>query len=100
MLQTIGKTIGMAIAGMCLVSTLAIAQVPAPVPPPPLPGMPPASGTPMVCTKVDMRGNCVEAKTPDEKMVTVQGYGIKVGEKMTCVIAGPVTTCTKVTMRE
>ena len=90
MLQTIGKTIGMTIAGMCLVSTLAIAQTP-------LPGTPPGPAVPMVCTRVDMSGNCVEAKAPDESMVIVQGEGIKVGEKMTCVTTGSTTTCTKVT---
>jgi hypothetical protein len=38
MLRTIGKTFGMAIAGMCLVSTLAMAQTSAP-------------GQTLVCTK-------------------------------------------------
>ena len=90
MLRKIGKMFGGAMAMMCLVSTLAIAQTP-------LPGTPPGPAVPMVCTRVDMSGNCVEAKAPDESMVIVQGEGIKVGEKMTCVTTGSTTTCTKVT---
>jgi len=97
MLRIIGKMFGGAMAMMCLVSTLTIAQ---PLPPgvPPPPGTPPAPSMPMVCTKMDMSGNCVEAKAPDEKMIVVQGPGIKVGEKMTCVTVGDTTTCTKGTM--
>ena len=84
MLRTIGKTFGMAIAGMCLVSTLAMAQSSAP-------------GQPLVCTKVDMSGFCIEAKAPDEKMIVVKVEGVKIGEKITCVTAGGNTTCTRVT---
>jgi len=84
MLRKINKTLGMAIAGMCLVSTLAIAQVPAP-------------SVPMVCTKIDAMGNCIEAKGMDDKMVIVRGEGVKVGEKMTCVTSGTSTTCKKET---
>lgn len=85
MLRTIGKAVGMALAGLCLVSTVAMAQIPAP-------------GVPMVCTKIDTMGNCIEAKGIDEKMVTVRVEGLKVSEKMTCVTAGISTTCTKVTV--
>ena len=84
MLRTIGKTFGMAIAGMCLVSTLAVAQSTAP-------------GKPLVCTKVDASGYCIEAKAPDDKMITVRVEGVKVSEKITCVTTGTSTTCTKVT---
>ena len=96
MRRQIGKMFGGAMAMMCLVSTLAIAQTPTPGMPP-LPGTPPGPAVPMVCTRVDMSGNFVEAKAPDESMVIVQGEGIKVGEKMTCVTTGSTTTCTKVT---
>ena len=84
MLRTIGKTVGMAIAGMCLVSTLAMAQTSAP-------------GQPLVCTKVDSSGYCIEAKAPDEKLIVVKVESVKIGEKITCVTAGGTTTCTKVT---
>jgi hypothetical protein len=96
MQRQIGKMFGSAMAMMCLVSILATAQ---PLPPgvPPPPGTPPAPSLPMVCTKVDMSGNCVEAKAQDDKMVTVLGEGVKVGEKMTCVTVGDTTKCVKVT---
>ena len=84
MLRSIGKTCGMAIAGMCLVSTLAMAQ-------------PSAPGQTMVCTKVDANGYCVEAKSQDDKMVPIRVEGVKVSEKVTCVTEGTNTTCTKVT---
>jgi hypothetical protein len=87
MLRTIGKTFGMAIAGMCLVSTLAMAQT-----------MTPAPGQTLVCTKIDASGNCIEAKGTDEKMMTVRVEGVKVSEKITCVTTGTNTTCTKVTV--
>jgi hypothetical protein len=86
MLRTIGKTFGMAIAGMCLVSTLAMAQT-----------MTPAPGQTLVCSKVDSSGNCIEAKGTDDKMVPVRVEGVKVSEKVTCVTEGTNTTCTKVT---
>jgi hypothetical protein len=82
MLRTIGKTFGIALASMCLASTLAIAQ---------------AAPQTMVCTKVDPNGFCVEAKAPDEKMIVVKAEGVKIGEKMTCITTGGSTTCTKVT---
>jgi len=85
MLRTIGKTVCMAIAGMCLASTLAMAQ-------------PAAPGQTMVCTKIDASGYCIEAKSQDDKMVTVRVEGVKVSEKITCVTAGGNTTCTKVTV--
>ena len=85
MLRTIGKTVGMAIAGMCLASTLAMAQ-------------PAAPGQTMTCTKVDTSGYCIEAKSQDDKMMPVRVEGVKVSEKMTCVTTGADTTCTKVTV--
>ena len=52
----------------------------------------------MTCTKVDASGYCVEAKSQEDKMVTIRVEGVKVSEKVTCVTAGNNTTCTKVTM--
>jgi hypothetical protein len=83
------RTIGMAIAGMCLAATVAMAQ-------PTSPGQP-MGGQPMTCTKVDSAGYCIEAKAADNKMMTVRVEGVKVDEKMTCVTSGTTTTCTKVT---
>lgn len=92
MVGTIGKTFGMALAGMCLVSTLAMAQSQSSSPS----TMPPSRE--MVCTKVDAGGYCIEAKGTDDKMMTIRAEGIKVSEKMTCVTSGTDTTCTKVTV--
>ena len=85
MRQTIGKTFGVAMASLCLFSTLAMAQ-------------PTAPGQTMTCTKVDANGYCIEAKAQDDKMVTVRVEGVKVDEKITCVTSGGTTTCTKVTV--
>jgi len=85
MLRTIGKMFGMAIAGMCLVSTLAMAQ---PMPP----------GQTMTYTKVDASGFCIEAKAKDDKMIVIKTEGVKVGEQVSCVTTGTSTTCTKVTV--
>jgi hypothetical protein len=79
-----GKTFGMALAGICLVATMALAQ-------------PTAPGQTMTCTKVDAGGYCVEAKAQDDKMITIRTEGVKVNEKLTCVTSGNTTTCTKVT---
>ena len=84
MLRNISKTFGMAMAGMCLVSTLAIAQ-------------PVAPGERMVCTKVDAEGYCVEAKSKDDTMKPIRAEGVKVSEEVECVTSGATTTCTKVT---
>jgi hypothetical protein len=86
MLRTIGKTFGMAIAGMCLVSTLAMAQT-----------VTPAPGQTLVCTKVDANGNCIEAKGTDDKMMPVRVEGVKISEKITCVTTDGNTKCMKVT---
>jgi hypothetical protein len=92
MLHKIDKMFGGAIAMMCLVSTLAIAQPPPPgVPPPP-------TSMPLVCTKIDANGYCIEARAQDDKMVPVRVEGVKVSEKITCVTSSDGSmTCTKVT---
>jgi hypothetical protein len=84
-LQIIGKTFGIAMASMCLFTTLAMAQ-------------PAAPGQTMVCTKVDASGYCTEAKAQDDKKVNVRVEGVKVDEKITCVTSDGNTTCTKVTV--
>jgi hypothetical protein len=89
MLRTIGKTAAMAIAGMGLVSTLAMAQPQSP--------SQPMGGQAMTCTKVDDSGYCIEAKGADDKMIVVRTEGVKIGEKMSCTTTGTSTTCAKVT---
>jgi hypothetical protein len=84
MLRKISETFGMAMAGMCLVSTLAMAQ-------------PTAPGMTMVCTKVDASGYCIEAKSKDDKVMPIRVEGVKVSEEVSCVTSGGTTTCTKVT---
>ena len=83
MLRTIGKTVCMALAGMGLVSTLAMAQ-------------PTAPGQTMTCTKIDSSGFCIEAKAKDDKMIVIKTEGVKVGEQLSCVTTSTSTTCTKV----
>ena len=84
MRHTLGKACGGAMAILCMVSTLAMAQ-----------------GQTMVCTKVNDRGSCIEAKGPDGKIGVVKGEGVKVGETMTCITApGGDLTCTKVSVKQ
>jgi hypothetical protein len=85
MRQMIGKTFGIAMASMCLFSTLAMAQ-------------PAVPGQTLVCTKVDANGYCIEAKAQDNKMVTVRVEDVKVSEKITCITENGLTTCTKITV--
>jgi len=82
--RTIGTTFGMALAGMCLVSTLAMAQAAAP-------------GQTMTCTKIDAQGYCIEAKAQDDRMMPVRVEGVKVSEKITCVTTDGNMKCMKVT---
>ena len=74
MLRTIGKTVGGALAVLCLVSTLAVADE-------------------MTCTAGDGKGNCTAATGPDGKVIVVVGEGVKVGEKMDCVDRGTMIAC-------
>jgi len=95
MLRTIGKTSGMALAGMCLISTLAMAQTTPGTTP--TPGGTMGAGREMTCTKVDASGFCIEAKGSDDKMMTIHTEGVKMNERMTCTTSGSDTTCKKVT---
>jgi hypothetical protein len=74
MLRQFGKTLGGAIAVLCLVSTLAVADE-------------------MTCTASDGKGNCTAATGPDGKVVVVVGEGVKVGEKMDCQHKGSTIDC-------
>ena len=74
MLRTIGKTLGGAIAVLCLVSTLAIAGE-------------------MTCVKDDGKGTCTAAAGPDGREVIVVGSGLKTGEQMNCTDRGNMIEC-------
>ena len=74
MVRNVGKTLGGAIAVLCLVSTLAVA-------------------TEMTCAKDDGKGVCIAATGPDGKTAVVVGEGLKVGEPMDCVDRGNIIAC-------
>ena len=75
MLRTMGKTLGGALAVLCLVATFAVADE-------------------MTCTASDGKGNCTAATGPDGKAIVVVGEGVKVGEPITCVDRGNMVNCT------
>jgi hypothetical protein len=108
MLRNITKTVGSAMATLCLVSTLAMGQSQAPMPPPhPAQPMSPQTGntTPqqghrqdtnpmmLTCSRDDGKGDCVAAKGADGKEFVVVGEGLKSGASMTCVDRGNVIQC-------
>src|SRR5437016_12792245 len=62
MIQKLTKTLGLAVAVLCVVSTLAVAGE-------------------MTCTKADDKG-CIMAKGADGKEMAVIGAGMKMGDKM------------------
>ena len=66
MLRTIGKTVGSALAVLCLASTIAMA-------------------TERTCTASDGKGNCTAAIGADGRVVVVVGNAGKVGERLTCI---------------
>ena len=74
MLRQFGKTLGGALALVCLVSTLALAEE-------------------MTCTASDGKGTCTTATGADGTPVVVVGEGVKVGEKMDCVDRGTMIAC-------
>jgi len=94
MLGNSSKTVGSAMAALCLVSTLAVAQ-PKPSSQPMAPSGTPAlseSPTPaknqpltLVCTKDDGKGNCTAGAGIDGKEMVVVGEGMTKGAAMTCV---------------
>ena len=78
MLRTIGKTMGGAMAMLCLASTFAIAQ-----------GQPQT----MTCMKDNGKGVCIAGTTAEGKEVLVFGAGLERGDVMTCVDRGNVVDC-------
>jgi len=86
MLQKTGKIFGSAMAVLCLVSTLAMAQSQPQTPPQ-------GQSQNMTCTKDDGKGNCTAATMADGKEVVVVGEGLEKGAHMTCVNRGNVVDC-------
>ena len=78
MVRTVGKTLGGALALLCLASTLAIAD-----------------GRTMTCLQVDGKGNCTAAAGPDGKEIVVVGDNIDKGDLMSCVDKGYMVACEK-----
>ncbi|HEY5868633.1 MAG TPA: hypothetical protein VI542_24255 [Candidatus Tectomicrobia bacterium] len=106
MLRNISKTVGSAMAALCLVSTLVMAQSQSPSQPVPPGGNPsiqqvqPATPTQpqpipqhLTCTKDDGKGNCIAAAAADGKEIVVVGAGVKKGEAMSCMAMGSVLSC-------
>ena len=88
MLWTFGKTVGSALAVLCLVSTLAVAADEK------------EQGMEMTCVRTSGstgdRGNCVVGKMPDGSDLVLVGSGMKVGEKMLCHHRENMIHCTPV----
>jgi hypothetical protein len=109
MLRNMTKTVGSALAALCLVSTLAMAQAQQPQTQPQYPSQPMAPQTgnttpqqghrqdanPMmlICAKDNGKGDCVAARGPDGKEFVVNGEGLKSGASMSCVDRGNVVEC-------
>ena len=121
MLRNMTQTVGSAMAALCLVSTLAMAQTQYPSQPqhptqreqsqaqPQYPSQPmtPQMGntTPqqghwqdpnprlLTCSKDNGKGNCVAARGPDGKDYVVNGEGLKSGAMMNCFDRGNVVDC-------
>src|SRR5262245_29380738 len=75
MVRQVGKRVGVALAMLCLVATL-------------------AGAVEMTCRASDGKGNCTAGSGPDGKEIVVVGTGIAVGEKMDCTDKGTVIECT------
>jgi hypothetical protein len=100
MLRKISTTVGSAMAALCLVSTLALAQYQTPPPPASRSQQPAVSDSRtqpqpqhMTCTADDGKGNCTAARGVDGKNVVVVGEGMKTGSAMTCVDTGNAVNC-------
>ena len=76
MLQTVSKTVGGALALLCLAATFAIAD--------------PQT---MTCTASDGKGNCTVATGADGKALVVVGEGVQVGDTVVCQDRGYVINC-------
>jgi hypothetical protein len=104
MLRHMSQTFGSAMAALCLVSTLAMAQAPRPaqpMPPPENPAMrqrqpqnpPDSQAMTLICTRDDGKGDCTAAAGADGKEFVVVGEGLVKGSLMTCMDRGNVVNC-------
>ena len=102
MLRKISTTFGSAMAALCLVSTLAMAQPQTTTPEstrePKSPSSESRSPDPsqsqhMTCSKDDGMGNCTAATGPDGKDIVVVGTGVKTGDPMTCIDMKGIMHC-------
>ena len=69
MLRKFGKTLGFAIAVICMVSTMAVAAE-------------------MTCMQDNGKGSCTAGAGMDGKTILVDGQDVKKGEKMDCMDKG------------
>ena len=78
MLRTVRKTVGGALALLCLASTLVMAQ-----------------GQTMTCIKDNGMNECTAGMGSDGKAVIVVGESIKTGQQMVCDDRGYMVSCEK-----
>ena len=76
MIQTVSKTVGGAVALLCLAATFAI-----------------AAPQTLTCTASDGKGNCTAATGADGKAIVVVGEGIHVGDTVVCQDRGYMINC-------
>jgi hypothetical protein len=105
MLRNMSRTVGSAMAALCLVSTLAMAQAQYPAQrmapqtghTTPQQGhrQNPSQGQPMnmTCVRDNGKGDCVAATGADGKEFVVVGEGLKSGASMSCIDRGNVVEC-------
>jgi hypothetical protein len=82
------QKLGIALASLCLVSTLATAQVQKPY----------ASqerGSEMTCTQEDVKGNCTAVTKQDGTSVAVLVEKAHIGDKVMCVQTTQGMQCTR-----
>ena len=79
MLRTVSKTVGGALALLCLAATLASAD--------------PQT---MTCSASDGKGNCTVATGADGKAIVVVGEGVQVGDTVACQDRGYMINCATV----
>ncbi len=90
MLRKSTRTVGVAMAVLCLLSTLVRARNQTQ-------SQPQGQSQTMTCTKTDANDNCIQGRGTDNQWYVVKGEKIKTGEKMTClhiIRAGDVLPCT------
>ena len=104
MLRKLSTTVGSAMAALCLVSTLAMAQPQTTTQDSTREPKSPSSeirstdsserqSQNMTCSKDDGMGNCTAATRADGKDIVVVGTGVKTGDTMTCVDMKSVLNC-------